>query len=121
MNIKLLRLALHMNTAQAARYLAARPDHPDGVSETTWVRWENGKREVPADLQQHLQSVCERLLSEIKRIDEIAQNSPNCEIGYYADAPNDDVLSYHIQLAGAVYAHTIKLPTVAVDKQPLTY
>lgn len=121
MNIKLLRMALCMNTATAARYLAARPDYPDGVSETTWVRWENGKKAVPSDVLEHLHNVGERLLREIKRIDEMAHNNPNCEIGYCAEAQNDDLLSYHIQLAGAVYAHTMKLHTIAVDKQTLAY
>lgn len=114
MNIKLLRMALCMNTATAARYLAARPDYPDGVSETTWVRWENGKKEIPQDVQNHLQTIADRLnnvLIGIARLGvDITNNGGHCPMTmtYHDSLPADmDVLEYHIGLATTVWANAL--------------
>lgn len=88
MSLKLLRLALHMNTTQAARYLAARPDYPEGVNETTWVRWESGKKEVPSDLLEHLEHIRLRLA--------------DCLDKGQVNSNDDSVLTQHIKLATKV-------------------
>lgn len=110
MNIKLLRMALCMNTATAARYLAARPDHPDGVSETTWVRWENGKKEIPADVLQHLQPIAEQLQHTLLNIVEINSLGENAPVIQYVDPANtDDMIAHHIDLARAVWANVLHM------------
>ena len=50
MNLEAIRRILLMTPADAARVLAATEQTPDGVSETTWNRWENGVKDLPADV-----------------------------------------------------------------------
>lgn len=122
-HIKLLRLALHMNTSQAARYLAARPDHPAGVAETTWVRWENGKKALPEDMAAHLEAVHRRLygvLSSLQgfagSLNGVAESEAVPGIAYIGEPPeNGDRLEWHIQLAAAVTAHALLIRTERKD------
>ena len=122
MNIKLLRLALCMNTATAARYLAARPDHPNGVSETTWVRWENGKKAVPTDVQEHLQGIADRLRGVLLGIAQLGVNLSDYDgddvpaIAHHDTMPDGmDVVEYHIALATAVWANALNLKVEEKD------
>ena len=119
MNIKLLRLALHMNTAQAARYLAARPDHPNGVSETTWNRWENGVKTLPDDMQEHLSKIADNLAycldctCQLPRADE-----GGVGLFYHSIQPeNMSYIEYKTQLACAVYAYALGIKVVEYGKQ----
>lgn len=121
-HIKLLRLALHMNTSQAARYLAARPDHPDGVAETTWVRWENGKKALPNDMAAHLEAVHQRLYAVLSSLQgfagslDVAADDASPAIAYTGEPPADaDRIDWHIQLAAAVAAHALYIRTERKD------
>ena len=120
MNIKLLRMALCMNTATAARYLAARPDHPDGVSETTWVRWERGKKPVPDDVLLHLQQIADRLHDVLMPIAELGVNLHDCNdvspmIAHHDSKPDDvDMIEYHIALAVSTWANALKIKVESI-------
>lgn len=54
MNLEAIRRILLMTPADAARVLAATEQTPDGVSETTWNRWENGVKDLPADVWERI-------------------------------------------------------------------
>lgn len=92
--LKLLRLSLHLNTEKAAQYLAARPDRPDGVSETTWLRWENGKKEIPDDVMEHLNAIRSELAAYL---------NDGC-----LKRAESDVLAPYFRLAGEVFAYVCK-------------
>ena len=48
--LQALRRLLFFSVAEAARYLAADAQRPDGVEERTWNRWEAGKMPVPPNI-----------------------------------------------------------------------
>jgi len=48
--LQALRRLLFFSAAEAARYLAADEDRPQGVEERTWNRWEAGKMPVPPNV-----------------------------------------------------------------------
>lgn len=48
--LQALRRFLFFSAAEAARYLAADEDRPQGVEERTWNRWESGKLPVPPNI-----------------------------------------------------------------------
>ena len=54
MNLEAIRRILLMTPADAARVLAATEQTPEGVSETTWNRWENGVKDLPADVWERI-------------------------------------------------------------------
>lgn len=54
-----LRRLLFFNVDQAARYLAASADRPDGVSARSWQMWEAGERPIPADVIAQISALCE--------------------------------------------------------------
>lgn len=119
MNIKLLRLALHMNTAQAARYLAARPDHPNGVSETTWNRWENGVKTLPDDMQEHLSKIADNLAYCLDCTSQLPkEDEGGVGLFYHSTQPeNMSYIEYKTQLACAVYAYALGIKVVEYGKQ----
>ena len=110
-SLKLLRLSLHMSTVQAARVLAARVTHPEGVSETTWIRWENGKKVIPSDLLNHLEAIRNQLqnaLSSAISSREYARCDTDINVPTLSNSDVHTILAYHIQLAVTVmvYAQT---------------
>lgn len=48
--LQLMRRILFYSAAEAARYLAADAERPNGVEERTWNRWEAGQRPVPGNV-----------------------------------------------------------------------
>lgn len=118
MNLKLLRMALCMSTETAARVLAARPDHPDGVSETTWKRWEAGKKELPPDMQEHLQKIEQNLQSTLGAVAEMPrQTEGGAGIAYHGGRMQSPDLAYHQQLAAAVWAYAIGVKIKDLDDE----
>lgn len=48
--LQALRRLLFFSVPEAARWIAAGADRPDGVTERTWRTWESGLRPVPEDV-----------------------------------------------------------------------
>lgn len=48
--LQAMRRLLFFSAAEAARYLAADEERPQGVEERTWNRWEAGKLPVPSNV-----------------------------------------------------------------------
>lgn len=48
--LQALRRLLFLSPLEAALFVAARTESPQGVSEQQWLQWENGDQPVPADL-----------------------------------------------------------------------
>lgn len=59
-NLEATRKILLMSAAEAARLLAATPHSPNGVSETTWNRWEKGVKPLPLDVYEQIESILQR-------------------------------------------------------------
>ena len=117
MNLKLLRMAMCMSTETAARVLAARPDHPDGVSETTWKRWESGKKELPPDMREHLEKIEQNLQNTLGAVAEMPRQADGSSIAYHGGKMQSPDLAYHQQLAAAVWAYAIGVKTKDLDDE----
>ena len=119
MNIKLLRLALNMSPKEAAIHLAARPDYPNGVSETTWNRWENGVKSLPDDMQEHLSKIADNLAYCLDGTSQLprADDEGGAGLFYHSTQPeNMSYIEYKTQLACAVYAYALGIKVVEYGK-----
>lgn len=56
--LQALRRLLFFSVGEAAAWVAAGPERPDGVSERSWQFWERGERTIPADVIATLQRLC---------------------------------------------------------------
>ena len=56
--LQALRRLLFFSVEEAARMIAAGPDHPEGVAPRSWQYWERGERPVPADVIACVRHLC---------------------------------------------------------------
>lgn len=55
--LQALRRLLFFTRQEAARWIAAGPDRPDGVSDRAWRQWETGEFAVPADVAHNISAL----------------------------------------------------------------
>lgn len=58
-NLQALRRLLFFSVPEAAQWVAASRDRPQGVSERAWRFWEDGRRPIPADIQARIHALAQ--------------------------------------------------------------
>lgn len=58
-DLQALRCLLFFTIEDAAKYIAATPEHPDGVSISEWQAWEKGDQPIPREVIERITELCE--------------------------------------------------------------
>ena len=58
-DLQALRRLLFFTIQDAAQFIAATPESPNGVSEASWQAWENGEQPIPSAVIERITDLCE--------------------------------------------------------------
>ena len=64
--LQALRRLLFLSRQEAAQWVAAGPDRPNGVTDRSWRMWEDGTRTIPDDVAETIERLVEWRASAIK-------------------------------------------------------
>jgi hypothetical protein len=55
--LQALRRLLFLTRQEASQFVAASPEHPQGVSDQEWQQWEEGNQPIPADIAKRIKEL----------------------------------------------------------------